>query len=318
MSAETEAAVKATAVTEAADSDFVDLEKKRRWRPGDRYDGRRVRSLPPMMYLTPFIMTARCDVSNYFRATIELDAITDYLRRKSRDEGLKTAGFMHVLAAAYVRLVSQYPAMNRFISGQRIFQRKQIVMSMMVKKDMSINAQETAIKPVFERNDSFYDVYRKMEEQIAVARKQSDSTALDTVARGLFKLPTLLLKGFIDLMRFLDYFGIMPKVIHNASPFHCSLFISNLGSLGIPPIYHHLYNFGNVPVFITFGSIYRENRVDKDGSVRSVRCLDYTVVTDERITDGHCYSAAFKQLDWLLRHPEELDRKPDEVVFDIK
>ena len=296
---------------------YVDLEKARRRRFGDRRDGRRVRSLPPMQYITPFIMKERSDATNYFRATIKLDAVAAYMHRKSREEGLKAVSLTHVLTAAYIRAIAQYPAMNRFISGQRIYQRRDIVMSMMVKKSMEVNGQASAIKPVFERNDSFYDVYEKIEKEVAVAREQCDSTNLDNVARALFHLPTLLLRGFVDFMRLLDYFGIMPGVIDRASPFHASIFLSNLGSLGIPPIYHHLYNFGNVPIFVTFGAIYKKNTLRADGTVETSRCVDYTVVTDERITDGHYYAAAMKRFDWILNHPDQLDQKPEDVQFDV-
>jgi len=294
-----------------------DPEKSRRRRFGDRYDGRRVRTLPPMQYITPFVMRQRCDASNYFRGTIELSPVNEYLRKKLRDEKIPTLSFMHVLIAAYIRVISEYPAMNRFIAGQRIFQRNEVVLSMMVKKDMSMNSQGTAIKTELERGDTIYDVYEKMEKDIEVARKQEDSTNMDHLARALFNLPAPVLAGFIGLMDTLDYFGIMPKFVNKASPFHASLFVSNLGSLGIQPIYHHLYNFGNIPVFITFGAIYKKPIITSDGSIRNARCIDYTIVTDERITDGHYYAAGMKRFDWLLRHPEELDKPPAEIVGDV-
>ena len=298
-------------------AEVSDPEKTRKRRFGDRYDGRRVRTLPPMQYITPFVMKWRCDASNYFRGTIELSAVTAYMREKVRCENMNAISFMHVLVAAYLRVIAEYPAMNRFIAGQRIFQRNSVTLSMMVKKDMSMNSQGTAIKTELERGDTIYDVYEKMEKDIEVARKQEDSTNMDHLARALFNLPAPMLAGFIGLMDTLDYFGIMPKFVNKASPFHASLFVSNLGSLGIQPIYHHLYNFGNIPVFITFGAIYKKPIIGSDGSIRNARCIDYTIVTDERITDGHYYAAGMKRFDWLLRHPEELDKPPAEVKMDV-
>lgn len=291
--------------------------KKIRKRLGDRHDGRRVRTLPPMQYVTSFVMKERNDASNFFQGRVQLDSIIPYMRKKTREEKLIGFGFMHVLTAAYVRMLSQYPGLNRYIAGQRIYKRDHIVMSMMVKKGTSLNDQGTAIKPVFAPTDTIYDVYQKMQREIDLAREAGDSTNMDTVARAITKLPTLLLRGFIDLMRLMDYFGIMPRVIDRASPFHASLFISNLGSLGIPPIYHHLYNFGNVPVFITFGAVYKENELNADGQVVTHRYIDYTAVTDERITDGQYYASGLKQLNRLLQHPEELDHAPETVAEDV-
>lgn len=289
---------------------------KRKRRLGDRRDGRKIRSLPPMNYVSPFIMKTRSDAQNYFKASIVYDDIEEYIKEK-RQQGLTGFGFMHLIVAAYVRMVSQRPALNRFIAGQRIFSRNEIVLSMMVKKEMKLNAQETAIKVRFQPTDTAQDVYRRMEEAIEIARKQGDSTNLDFVARAINFMPAILLRAFVGFMQLLDYFGLMPKVINEASPFHCSIFVSNLGSLGIPPIYHHLYNFGNTPVFITFGAKRRELALQEDGNVCKRTVVDYTVVTDERITDGHYMASAFKSLEKLFHFPAKLDTPLEQVIEDI-
>ncbi len=289
---------------------------KRKRRLGDRRDGRKVRSLPPMNYVSPFIMKTRNDSQNLFNSSVDYSYIEDYIRQK-REQGLTGFGFMHIIVAAYVRMVALKPAINRFIAGQRIFARNEIVLSMMVKKDLKLNAQETAIKVRFEPTDTAEDVYAKMEAEIAKARQAGDSTSLDSVARAIVVMPSLILRGFIALMQMFDYFGIMPKAIEEASPFHSSIYVSNLGSLGIAPIYHHLYNFGNTPVFITFGAKRKELALKPDGSVYTRMMIDYTVVTDERITDGHYFAAAFKGIEKLLHNPQKLDVPPEEVFEDI-
>lgn len=292
--------------------------EKRKKRFGDRYDGYRVRSLSPMSYVSPFIMKTRNTSSNFFSGSVELGRIENYIKKKRREEGLTGFGFLHVILAAYVRMISQKPAMNRFIAGQRIYQAgEDIAICMMVKKSMELNAQESAIKVIFKPDDTADDIYRKLDEAVEEARKQGDSNLFDTVARVINYLPALLIRALISILEFMDYFGFMPKIIHKASPFHCSMFITNLGSLGIPPVYHHLYDFGTCPVFIAFGAKRTALEVQKDGSVEKHKYVDYTVVSDERITDGHYYATAFKQLDWILRHPDSLDEKPEQVFRDV-
>jgi len=295
----------------------IRIMQKRKRRLGDRYDGRKIRTLPPMDYVAPFIMKTRNDASNLFGGSAELGRIENYIRGKRKEEGLDGFGFMHVIVAAYVRLISQKPGLNRFIAGQRIYQHEDITLSMMVKKSMELNAQETAIKVVFQPEDSIYEVYHKMEDAIAVARQEGDTTILDFVARGLVWMPSVLLRAFISFINLLDYFGMMPKVLHQASCFHCSLFITNLGSLGIPPVYHHLYNFGTCPAFIAFGAKRTVYETQKDGSVEKHRYIDYKFTSDERICDGHYFATAFKEFEQLLRHPEVLDKPPETVVEDI-
>lgn len=291
-------------------------ETKRKRRLGDRHDGYKVRTLPPMQYVAVAIMHKRNDAQNLFSGTTDYAYIDEYIRKK-REEGLTGFGFMHVIVAAYVRMVSQKPALNRFIAGWRIFKRHEIILSMMVKKSMKVNAQESAIKVRFQPTDTAEDVYRRMEEAINIATAKGDSNTFDSVARVISYLPSFLLRWFVALMQFLDFFGIMPKIVEEASPFHASVYISNLGSLGIPPIYHHLYNFGNVPVFITFGAKRKELALNPDGTTYTRTMIDYTVVTDERTTDGHYLATAFKGLDKLFRSPEKLDTPPEKVVEDI-
>lgn len=291
--------------------------QKRKKRLGDRNDGYCVRSLSPMSYVVPFIMKTRNDASNLFSSTVEMGRIDNYIRKKRKEDGMAGFGFLHVILAAYVRMLSQKPALNRFVAGQRIFQREDITVSMMVKKSMELNAQESAVKVYFDPEDTADDIYRKLNEVVEIARQEGDSNFFDKVARVVSYMPSLIFRFFMGVINFLDYFGLLPRFLNKVSPFHCSLFITNLGSLGIPPIYHHLYNFGNCPIFLSFGAKRNVLETQKDGSVEKHKYIDYTIVCDERITDGHYYANALKYFDWLLRHPDVLDEKPEEVVPDV-
>lgn len=289
-------------------------------RLGDRFNGRRIRTLSPMAYMIPYIMNKRSNSLNMFRGKIEIESIEAFLRqcKNSESENLRGMGFMHLIVAAYVRTVSQKPAINRFIAGRRIYARTEITLSMTVKKVMELNADEDVIKVNFEPTDTLLDVYSKMEEQIAKAKAPKKPGKGDWFLRKLFGLPTFIIRGFVAFLKGLDYFGIMPRFVHRASPFHGSIYLTNLGSLGIPPVFHHLYDFGDVPIFIAFGSMYREKVIDKNGEEKVKKYIDYTVTMDERITDGHYFASALKTLEHCLRHPEELLTPPETVVDDIE
>ena len=95
--------------------------RKKRW--GDRKDGRRVRSLPAMSYVSPFIMKERNDSQNQFEDVVDITNIERYLDEKHR-EGYTDLSLLHVLLAAYTRVVSERPGINRFLAGQRIYARR--------------------------------------------------------------------------------------------------------------------------------------------------------------------------------------------------
>jgi hypothetical protein len=109
----------------------------------------------------------------------------------------------------------------------------------------------------------------------------------------------------------------MPQVIVDASPFHGSFIITDLGSIGIPSIYHHLYNFGNMPVFIALGAKSKTNEMLSNGEVLERKYVDYSIVLDERICDGFYYSQCFKSIKYFFKNPEELEVPPESIVEDV-
>lgn len=280
-----------------------------------RKEGRRIRSMHPMDKFSPYIMVQRNDATNYFRDSFDTEEVEKLIRQK-RQEGLKGFGIMHVLLACYVRTVSQYPGINRFLRGQKVYARNDIVVCMDVKKNLALNEQATVIKVHFAPTDTVTDIYNKFQAEYlkSVANNVTD---FDNTAKMLDRIPGLIKKFVVWLLKLLDYFGLIPKSLIQVSPFHGSLFITSMGSLGIPPVFHHLYNFGNVPLFISFGAKRHALELQEDGSVASRTYVDFTVSCDERICDGHYFATAFKMLRRLLKNPTVLNASPEQVVADI-
>ena len=285
---------------------------------GDRIDGRKVRTLSPMAQITMYFQWERNICSNFFEEAFEITHVDRYIRQKRR-EGLTDFGITHVLLAAYVRGVAKYPQLNRFISGQKVYSRgNDIQYCMVIKKEMSVDSPDTSIKVHLTPYDTAVDVYNKLNAAVSeVKRTQELDSNLDGLIDYLNLIPGLFLKFTVWLLKFLDYFGLLPKFLLELSPFHGSLFFTSMGSLGIPPIYHHLYDFGNLPVFGAFGCKRRANEIQDDGSVVQKKYIDVKFVLDERIVDGYYYATFFKYFRNLMRHPEVLDNPPEVVNHDI-
>jgi hypothetical protein len=293
----------------------MDKKRKRRW--GDRSDGRRLRSLDPINALMLFIMKTRNSSNNNFSDSVDISEAEKYLK-KMRKQGYPGLGYLHLFVAAYIRLASQYPGVNRFISGQRIFARDNIEFVMALKKGMSIEEPETTIKVLFDKKDTIIDVYNTLNAEINNAKNERESNAALIIAKAFMKLPRVIIKFAIFFLEFLDYFGIMPKFILNASPFHGSLFITDLGSIGLKPVFHHLYDFGNIPVFIAIGAKRRASEIGMDGKIYLRKIIDYKVVVDDRICDGFYFSQATRLYKHLIRKPQELEKPPETVVEDVE
>ena len=285
---------------------------------GDRIDGRKIRTLAPMAQITAYFQVERNTCSNLFEESFEITHIDRYIRQK-RKEGYTDFGITHVLLAAYVRGVAKYPQLNRFISGQKVFSRgEDIQYCMVVKKDMTLESPDTSIKVHLSPRDTALDVYEKLNAAMKEVKQSMElDSSLDNLIQYLNLIPSVVLKFLVWLLKLLDYFGLLPKFLLELSPFHGSLFFTSMGSLGIRPIYHHLYDFGNLPVFGAFGCKRRALEIQEDGSVEAKKYIDVRFVTDERIVDGYYYATFFKYYRRLLAHPEVLDNPPEEVVRDI-
>lgn len=287
-----------------------------RLRFGDRLDGRRIHGMPVMTKVTPFFMPTRLGRSNYISDTVEVSNMERYITKKRR-EGLNHFGITHVIVASYVRLLSEMPELNRFVAGQKIYHRFEISLNMVVKKEMNKEAPDSSIKVKFDPHDTADDVYNKFNASMENARNEGIANGYDAITHVLDLVPNVVMSLFGFLVRFLDYFSILPYSLEQVSPFHGSFYITSMGSLGIPPIYHHLYDFGTVPVFCAFGHKYTKYEQNKNGELVTKKYLDYTVVCDEGICDGFYYAAALKKLRSYLAHPERLDEPPERVVEDI-
>lgn len=289
--------------------------KKYRRRFGDRADGRRVRSVSPMTRVGAFIMKTRNTSSNFFQDEINVEKIDQYIKEK-KAAGRMNFSIMHVLIASYIRAVSQMPALNRFIAGQEIFARHEIEINFVIKKEMTLQSPDTAIKAFFTPDVTADEVYDTLSKMVDDYRNNPDSS-FDGTAKVLSYMPGFILSFAVGLMRFLDFYGLLPRFLTKVSPFHGSFFITSMGSLGIPPIYHHLYDFGNVPVFMAFGAKEHRYELQADGSTKKNDYVGITVVTDERIVDGFYYASAFKYLKRIYKNPWVLDQRPETVVEDI-
>ncbi len=292
-------------------------QKKRKWHWGDRSDGYLIKTINPMAKMTPFIMPQRCDACNTYADEFDVTETDKFCREKVK-EGKVNFGFLHILLAAYVRMLSQRPGANRFVSGQRIYSRRDIQVVMVVKKTLSLESPDTVIKVRFNPDDTVDEVYEKFDAAVMKVREAPDqASSFDKLNKSLSLIPRFLCRWTVKFLNFLDYFGLLPKKLLWLSPFHGSMIVTSMGSLGIRPIYHHIYNFGNLPVFLAYGGRQSVIMLDKDGNICKKKVIEIKAVTDERICDGYYYASAFKALKRYVENPALLTKKPDQIVDDI-
>lgn len=275
-----------------------------------RADGYRVRGNDAMYELVPYIMPYRYDASNSVTVDIDLGLMQDYVR-KCRKKGINMS-HMSIIIAGALRIASQNPFLNRFVMNRKIYSRNHFCVSFVTLQPGKTS--DTVNKIYFNLDDDIFTVNQKVQEAIERTQEPTSENALDKLMASLMRIP-FLVGAAVGVLKFIDKYFTLPFSIINASPFHTSLFITNLASIRTNAIYHHLYEFGTTGIFISMGQ--PEKRIEKNGeTVEERKIMPLGIVTDERIANGHYYGRCFRELNKYYKNPELLETPPEKIVRD--
>lgn len=271
---------------------------------GFRSDGKKVKGMNIIDKAGPFFMNQRIDAVNYFKAQIPCNAMDEFIARERRNGNHYT--YMHLMFATLVRVLYTRKKMNRFIMRGTTYQRNTISISMDIKKKLEDEGDNVTCKFYFTGRESLAEIKSILDEEIAKNLKVEEVDKTTKVAKILGKLPDCMFRGFMAIARFLDRHGMLPKFLIKASPFHTSLFITNLKSIKLSYIYHHLYNFGTTSIFVAMGKEKLEPYVDTNKEVKVGKFLTVGFSLDERIADGLYMGKTLKLIQDLLTNPDSL------------
>ena len=271
---------------------------------GHRSDGKKIKKLTPIFKIMPCVMLDRADSQVYFKQDIALKHLDEYIDRKA-EEGIRLS-YMNIIYAAIVRIIGERPRLNRFAMNGALYQRNKIYVSLVIKKSLTDDGVETPIKLKFNGDENIFEIKEKLDATIEKNKDVEAVNKTDKLVSILSAIPSGLIRAIVKFLMFLDKHGIMPKKIIEASPFHTSVFLTNVGSLGIDSIYHHIYNFGTTSMFFYMGKK-KKSYIYEDEEFKEEKCITLAFVGNERICDGYYYASSFKLLSKYLKKPELLE-----------
>lgn len=281
---------------------------------GFRPEGKRVKLPDPIVRMTPYIMPQRSDAQVFLNHSIDFEPLARYIADQS-NKGHKVT-FMQVIIAAYVRAISQHPEVNRFVVNKQLYARKELTCSFTLLRNTSDGSiSESATKIHFDPTDTLYDVQKRVDQAIKENRSEEENPAILRLVNTLFAVP-LLPNIVVTGARLLDRYGILPKAIIDISPFHTSMYLTNMASIGMHSVNHHLYNFGTTGIFLSMGAIERKLILEDDGSVSRKRLMPIGITADERVCAGAVYAQLFATMLSHIKRPELLETAPEKVFFD--
>lgn len=266
-----------------------------------RPDGTLVPRVHPYRHLMQYIMPTRNESLVYFDSYVYAERIEAYLEKAGPKLG---ANMIHVFIGALNVAFGFHPHMNRFVAGKRLYDRDGRWFSFSMKrKKMGKKAKLSAVKMQMKDGESFAELVERINGSITHERSGT-KTAADK-EYDLFKvLPRPLLAGAAKFLRWLDYYGLLPGFFIKGDGMYTTCFVANLGSLGIAPAYHHLYEWGNCPIFMMVGKI-DDKPVIEDGEVVVRRVLHLRISLDERVADALAAHDGTKTAIEILQNPEQ-------------
>ena len=279
---------------------------KRRW--GDRRDGRRVRDLSGLATIMPHLYPERTDCEVYINDLIDVTELLRYLEAKNGPDAPYKTTLFHCIVTAVARLLIERPKLNRFIAGHRVYERNEISLGFVAKRKFTDHAEESLVFLVPKPDATLADISREIVGDVNTLRSEHSSHGIDSVLDAFAKIPRPILMLVIRIVRWLDFWGKVPRALTEGDIDYASVLLTNLGSVKCPSIYHHLNNYGTNSIVIAIGTIHKAPVVMDDGSIQVRDMVDIGVTLDERIADGFYFARSLKLIKHICSHPELLDR----------
>ena len=275
---------------------------KKRWK--DRRDGYYLYDADPMHKFMPYLMPKRTECEVFLRENIDVTNVLRYLEERKNTEGNSVTLFS-VLMSTLIRTFAMRPELNNFIVGHRLYRRHNIDIGFVVKKEFTDTGKETTVRMAFDPSWTVQEISEKIYSHVREFRN-AESAGADGTVKTISKLPRFMAKFLLAFLRFLNYYGKVPKGLIESDPSFASAFVANLGSVKGNAPFHHLNNWGTSSVFVTIGMI-EDRPVAVEGTVEIRKCLDIALTVDERIADGYYFMRSIGVMKEILSNPESLE-----------
>ena len=283
------------------------IEKKPR-RRHDRRDGILVKNIPSLNIILANLFPCRTDCEVYLHQEIDVTELLKYIDAKNTPDAPYKTTLFHCFVTMVARVCNERPFLNRFVQGGRIYERDEISVSFVAKRRFADHSEEALMCYKAQPQHTLADVSKKIVGEVREMRSQEHAEGLDDILDKLAAMPRLCLWTFMKVLRLLDFWGKVPKVLTDGDSNYSTVLLSNLGSIKCPSVYHHLNNYGTNSVMITIGALHKDLVKGPEGTLEERDFVDIGATLDERIGDGFYFARSLKLFQHICSHPELLDR----------
>lgn len=276
-----------------------------------RSDGDPVVGLSPLRRIMPALMRSRNESVVYYEQCLDLTHTLPFVEQWNRDHSLPLTVF-DVIVAGCGRVLHTRPGLNRFVSGGTIYQRREVVIAFAAKKAFSDDAPLMTIKLPLAEGEELEDTLGHIHAQLSAARGDAER-GVDKEVRWFTLLPPRVLRAFARLADWADDWNVLPTALIASDPMYSSIFLANLGSVGLDGAYHHLYEHGTTSLFGVVGTVTKQMACNADGTPRVFDGVTVRWTFDERIHDGFYCAASLEILRGLVENPSKHWARGDDL-----
>lgn len=276
----------------------------------DRRDAYYLRDADSMHVIMPYVMPTRCANEAVMSEDFDISEVDRYVKKKNAENPSFKYTWFHVICAAVAKTIILRPKLNYFISGYRMYERKDIEIAFTVKRKFEDNSEEALARFIVnkEGGNLIEEVHSFVESFVTKVRKHNRTEGITNKFNFYQALPRPFFRFFVWILRHMEYHGIYPDSLKKDDPCYSTVYITNLGSIKMSADYHHVFEWGTNSFFIVMNEMKTIPFYKEDGTFEMKPTIRLCFTIDERIADGFYFAKSIKYLNHLLQHPELLEQ----------
>ncbi|MBR3138834.1 2-oxo acid dehydrogenase subunit E2 [Candidatus Saccharibacteria bacterium] len=281
-----------------------------------KYGGaHRVKDITGMAQISIDLKPNRSVSDVFINQKMDLTELVKYIEKKKKND--ESVTYFHAFLTAIGKVVYNRPKLNYFVANRHIWEHDKIVISFVAKVSFDDHSEEMMVMIPIDKNDNIYTIGDKVKKKVDSFRKKRtenpDKKGANSAIDILGKMPNFVRVPLVGFLKWTDKKGLLPASLAEDNLYYSSMIVSNLGSIGCGAIFHNITDFGNSSSLLTMGEI-RDEEVICDGKKQIRKLCEWGMNFDERIADGYYFAKSADLLQYLLSHPEELEKSASEKI----
>lgn len=265
-----------------------------------RSDGHLATDTHPYRRFMPALMPTRSESVVFIEQVVRVERAERYVAGVRAANPDVHATLFDVVLHALAKTLAAHPRINRFVAGGRLYERDDVVLSFTAKTTHDEGGSLVEVKRRFDPDQPFVDMVREV--QLATGAARMERGATDKELALFLRLPPLLRRGVVRAATAANARNLLPRSFIDGDPFFASAFLTNLGSVGLDAAFHHLYEYGTIPIFCTLGLVHDGVVVD-NGQPAVARVASIKFTYDERVEDGLYAGHALEDFRRMVEDP---------------